>query len=285
MGNPLVNAGWSGILDALYVAKTAQPNPGQVMPTPFMHMALDQRLINDSQLPASIHDFLQAEWGAFLLGSVAPDARVSSGISRVDTHFFEYRPVVEPPPAVAMLNRYPELQRAHVQDNTRAAFVAGYAGHLAMDEIWCTELLFPCFINVNGWQPQEERNLALHLLLGYLDQRDRAQLPNSDYPQLAAATPDRWLPFIGDAALIGWRDLLAEQLAPGAASQTLEILSKRVALSPARMAEYVNSTAEMQARVWANVPPERIPLAEEAMYAATFKTIVDYLTGRLVQAS
>lgn len=249
------------------------------MPTPFMHIALAHRLISDARLSGPVHDLLCAEWGAFLLGSIAPDARVSSGINRADTHFFEYRPVIEPPPAVAMLNRYPELRRGSVQDNAMAAFIAGYAGHLAMDETWCTELLFPCFVEADGWQPPAERNLALHLLLGYLDERDRARIPESDYPALAAASPDHWLPFISDEALAGWRDLIASQLAPGAASQTLEILSKRVAIPAARLAQYVGSAAEMQARLWVHVPPQRIPAAEEAMYAATFRAVIDYLAA------
>lgn len=247
------------------------------MPTPFMHMALVQCLITDASLPGSIHDLLRAEWGAFLLGSIAPDARVSSGISRADTHFFEYRPVIDPPPAVAMLNRYPELRRAALQDTAKAVFIAGYVGHLAMDEIWCTQLLFPCFVEANGWQPQEERNLALHLLLGYLDERDRTQIPEIDYPALTSASPDHWLPFIGDEALAGWRDLIASQLAPGAASQTLEILGKRVAVPAARLAQYVGSPTEMHARLWAHVPPEQIPIIEEAMYRATLRTVIDYL--------
>ena len=45
------------------------------MPTPFMHMALAERLIADPVLPAGLRDLLVSNWGAFLLGSIAPDAR------------------------------------------------------------------------------------------------------------------------------------------------------------------------------------------------------------------
>ena len=42
------------------------------MPTPFMHMALAQRLIADPALPGATRDLLRASWGTFLLGSIAP---------------------------------------------------------------------------------------------------------------------------------------------------------------------------------------------------------------------
>src|SRR5579859_4145119 len=116
------------------------------MPTPFMHMALAERLIVDFTLPRPVCDVLSANWGAFLFGSIAPDARVSSGLQRADTHFFEYSPRVEPPPVAAMLNAHPQLRRPALAEDAHAAFIAGYATHLAMDAVWCTELFFPMFI-------------------------------------------------------------------------------------------------------------------------------------------
>src|SRR5260221_4240641 len=107
------------------------------MPTPFMHMALAKRLLADGTFPEPARKFLAANWGPFLLGSVAPDARVSSGMDRAATHFFEYAPIIDPPPVQAMLARHPELVRSAILDDEQAAFVAGYAGHLSMDEVWC----------------------------------------------------------------------------------------------------------------------------------------------------
>src|SRR6266436_5852158 len=133
------------------------------MPTPFMHMALAERLITDPVLPAGVRDLLVSNWGAFLLGSIAPDARVSSGIDRVGTHFFEYVPHIDPSAVQVMMMRHPEL-----------------AG-------------IPFFEGV--WGEQATKNLALHLLLSHMDQRDRQLLPANQYDDLASATPARWLPF------------------------------------------------------------------------------------------
>src|SRR5438876_756682 len=142
------------------------------MPTPFMHMALAHRLLRDPQLPPKFRSHLDKEWGAFLLGSIAPDARVTAGTHRGESHFFEYQPVVDPPPIIAMLTTYPNLQANALSNDQHTAFIAGYAAHLKMDEVWCTDILFPVFIEGNRWASKQTEYLMLHLLLAYLDQRD-----------------------------------------------------------------------------------------------------------------
>jgi hypothetical protein len=245
-----------------------------------MHMALVNRLIDDASLPAASRTLLRSAWGAFLLGSVAPDARVSSGISRVDTHFFEYTPSIDPPPVSAMLTRHPGLRHSAPNDEkeaARVAFVAGYAGHLAMDEIWCVDMLFPHFIHGHEWNGHSDAMLTLHVLLSHLDERDLQQLPAGEHYYLMSAEPCRWLPFMPDEALRGWRDIIAAQLPPAGASRTLEILGKRVGLSVEEMAGYVTSKARMDEIVWSTIPAERLAAAEEAMYVAVRRTVIAYL--------
>jgi hypothetical protein len=245
-----------------------------------MHMALVNRLIDDASLPAASRTLLRSAWGAFLLGSVAPDARVSSGISRVDTHFFEYTPTIDPPPASAMLHRHPSLRRTTLSDENevaKLAFVAGYAGHLAMDEIWCVDMLFPYFIHLNAWTSQASAMLALHILLSYLDERDLNQLPTGEYAHLISAEPCRWLPFMPDDALRGWRDIVAAQLPPAGASRTLEILGKRIGMSVEEMTEFLATQDRMDEIIWANIPAERVAATEEAMYVAVRRTVIAYL--------
>lgn len=249
---------------------------GCVMPTPFMHLAFAKRLISDNNLPGPAHDLLEAGWGAFLLGSIAPDARVSSGLDRVQTHFFEYLPKVDPPAVVAMLAQHPDLKRTAIDDNTRAAFVAGYASHLAMDELWCTDMLFPVFFE-SDWGTRPEKFLALHGVLAVLDRRDRGLLPDAYYTQLSQAAPRGWLPFIDDAALGVWRNTIADQLAPGARSLTLEVLANRMSMPLAEFTAFVDDEADIKRRVWANVPRERLTGVESAMYDAARDAVIGYL--------
>jgi len=247
------------------------------MPTPFMHMAFAERIIRDPALPDPLRSAIKAQWGAFLLGSIAPDARVASGIRRADTHFFEYEPVIAVPPNVVMLTQYPALQPTHIHDAAHAVFIAGYSAHLAMDEVWCTDLLFPKFMKLDGGSFSSFQ--MLHMLLGYLDGRDYAALPIAEqYPALAGVTLDQWLPFIPDSALIAWRDLIAQQIAPDGHSQTLEILGQRIQMSADEMAAFINDTAQMDEKLWHNVPHETVAAVETTMYDRARDVLIGYLT-------
>ncbi|MHB8629819.1 MAG: zinc dependent phospholipase C family protein [Aggregatilineales bacterium] len=248
------------------------------MPTPFMHLAFAQRVSADDTLPSAARELLTAQWGAFLLGNVAPDARVSSGIRRADTHFFEYEPVIATPALSAMLSRFPELARASVQSEAQAAFLAGYGAHLAMDEVWCIEMLFPHFMR--PWDDEFTSFRMLHMLLGYLDGRDYQSLPVAEqYLALSAATPDHWLPFIPDSALIEWRNVVADQIAPGGTSQTLNILSQRIKMTAEDMHSFIAVTDQMDQYLWRNVPPPVVETVEASMYTRARATLIEYLNG------
>ena len=245
------------------------------MPTPFMHLAFAQRVSVDEMLPSVARELITEEWGAFLLGNIAPDARVSSGIHRADTHFFEYEPVIAIPPATVMLTRFPELARASVNSEARAVFVAGYAAHLAMDEIWCIELLFPHFMR--PWDDQFSSFRMLHMLLGYLDERDYQSLPMAvQHAALSVATPDDWLPFIPDSALIEWRNLIAGQMPPAGISQTLEILSQRIRSSADDMRSFITDPEKMALHLWRNVPSGVVEAVETSMYTHARTTLIEY---------
>lgn len=244
------------------------------MPTPFMHIAFAHRFIQEPAVPLPIRATLREHWGPFLLGSIAADARVSSGLQRADTHFFDYQAQLVPPPHQVMLATHPTLRASAVQSASQRAFIAGYAGHLAMDEIWCTAALYPLFSDT--WGTSRERFMLLHMLLGVLDARDYHALEVTDQAALQAATPHHWLPFMPDADLVIWRDLIAGQMPPVGASQTNDILSKRIGISAADMTAFINDSAQMEQQLWANVPHEQVEQVEVAMHEWASKVILDY---------
>jgi len=243
-----------------------------------MHLAFARRVITDERLPITARELIVTQWGAFLLGSIAPDARVSSGIRRADTHFFEYEPVIATPPLTLMLSRFPGLARSSVATEAQATFVAGYGAHLAMDEIWCVEMLFPHFMR--PWDDEFTSFRMLHMLLGYLDGRDYQSLPIAEqYLALSTTVPDRWLPFIPDVALTEWRDVVADQMAPGRTSQTLEILSQRIKMSADDMRSFMTSQHKMDQYLWRNVSVSIVEAVEASMYAHARDTLIEYLNS------
>lgn len=243
-----------------------------------MHIALADRLLADPAFPEPVHQALAQAWGAFLLGSIAPDARVSSGLARGFTHFFEYNAPLDVPPAVKLLRMFPALRCGSLSDAAQRAFVAGYAAHLAMDAAWFTEMLLPNFNR--EWATPVMRNIFLHMLLCHLDARDRLCLAEGDYAALKSAAPQAWLPFIPDADLCAWRDLVADQLAPNAHSRSLEILGSRIRLSAAQMQAFLENEADMQP-LWENIPPSTLSAVELAMYESVRATVGAYFADQL----
>ncbi len=242
-----------------------------------MHIALADRLMADSELSAAARSTLEQRWGAFLLGSVAPDARVSSGVARSSTHFFEYTQPLEAPPACKFLQTFPMLRCSALADPDQRAFIAGYTAHLAMDAVWFIQML-PHFSR--DWAPPAQRNLLLHMLLVHLDAQERACLAERDYAALKSVVPKGWLPFISDADLSAWRDLIADQLAPNAPSRTLEILGSRIRMSAAQMQAFLADEAQMRP-LWQNIQPSLIAAVNLAMYQGVRQTVNAYFADQL----
>jgi hypothetical protein len=246
------------------------------MPTPFTHINAAQRLIDDPALVSEHRDFLASHWGPFLLGNVAPDGHHGTGSEREDTHFFIYQPRVDPPATQAMLDEYPLLQKSNLGDSAQAAFVAGYLAHIAMDVVWCEDMLFTYF-HGGDWGSQEERFFMLHVILAFMDQRDYQHLTPQHQAALASALPDNWLPFFPDEALVNWRDIVAGQIPPAGSSRTVEILGRRVSQGIQELASVLESPARLNAELWANVPREALAQVEATMYQRMFEIVTTYL--------
>ncbi len=244
------------------------------MPTPFTHLNAAQHLLNDPQIPAATRQFLEKEQGAFLLGNIAADARVSSGSLRADTHFYQYdRPIVEHPWRV-MLAQHPGLR--HASSDSQRAFLAGYVAHLSMDEYWSLHMLGPHFVE-SQWGTRESRFVMLHIILIYMDERDLAQLDPEQYTILQTAQPAEWLPFMPDPVLSQWRDFIAEQTAPEGHSETLAIFGARINKTPEQFRAILDSPHRMQTDLWNNIPQAELARIEEGMYEFAREQMQIYL--------
>ena len=241
-----------------------------------MHLRAAHRFLHDADVPQSLRDELgsASHLGAFLLGNVAPDARVSGGLSRSETHFFEYAAKIEPNAPNAMLEAHPSLENAQGEQR---AFVAGYLAHVAMDVVWAEDMLFPNFYDRHDWADEITRYNMLHVLLCHLDARDYKQWDASFPDELAAARPDGWLPFLSDDDLAKWRDLVAEQICASCESQTVEVLGKRVRIGAEGLRDILDDPAKMQSEVWDYVPMTAIKQTEDHMYRAMVAQIMQYM--------
>ncbi|MCB9451191.1 MAG: zinc dependent phospholipase C family protein [Anaerolineaceae bacterium] len=266
---------------------TAQPPPtrftlarrqwrrynADIMPTPFTHLETAQRLLQDPLLPAQVRTGLAQERGAFLLGSVAPDARMD-GLTRDDTHFYAYTSAITRPPWRVMLDEFPVLIPPH--SAAHRAFLAGYAAHLAVDVVWTVEMLGPHFATGSWGESRPFRFLMLHVLLIHMDERDLAALQPWQPATLAKAQPDSWLPFLTDTVLADWRDFIYQQIKADGESQTLAVFGARINKTPDDLRAILDSPQQMQAGLWDNIPRETLAEIEARMYASARVEMTHY---------
>jgi len=249
------------------------------MPTPFTHLEIAQRLLIDGQIPQAIREELDAHRPAYLLGSIAADGRVNTTIGREVTHFYQYDiPIIEHP-WIVMLETHPALKIAN--DAAHRAFIAGYVAHLAADEYWSLHMMRPYFGDDSRWTnvTRQMRFLALHLILIHMDERDCPVLQHWQAAQLAAAHPQKWLPFLGDEILVEWRNFVAEQIVvDGCGSQTLVVFGERLGMTAEELRAYSGDPEMMNQHLWRHVPKQMLADLEPELYAFSRDQLIAYWT-------
>jgi len=244
------------------------------MPTPFTHLEIAQRLLCDGEIPQATRDLLTRERGAFLLGSIAADARVGSGAPRDRTHFYAYGQDIVEHPWRVMIQKNPGLMQP--KTDAHRAFIAGYVAHLSVDESWSLNMVGPHFV-AREWGDQAFRFYMLHIILIYMDERDLARLEGWQAESLHTAIPQQWLNFMTDADLAHWRDLIDAQIAPDGKSQTLLIFGSRIGKTPDELRAFLDSPDEMQAGLWTHIPRPILAEIEALMYIHARTQMMHYL--------
>ena len=246
------------------------------MPTPFSHLKYAQFLLADAQLPANMRSLVQQQRPSFQLGCIIADARVTGGIGRELTHFYQLGEPITERPWRAMFLHYPLLALA--RDNAHLAFLAGYVAHLALDEFWAENMVRPHFWG-REWDVSHKRDklFALHLILTVMDERDQAELHAWQAHSLAQCQPHAWLPFLSDDILRDWRDFVSRQLAPGGQSQTLRIFSRRLGCDVATLRDVLDDPEQLHEHLWRHIAPSLLDDVEVRAYIYTRQQLVFYL--------
>ena len=220
---------------------------------------------------------LDACWPAFYLGSVAPDVNAISDISRVATHFYRIPPAPGEPAYDVMLAQYPELACGPDLAAERAVFVAAYRAHLLLDLVWLRQIVYPFFAQADHLGNRKQRELTHFILLTWLDGLALAALPDTAVTTLARAVPRQWLPFAPDETLVSWRDMLVDQLQPGAFPRTVEIYAGRIGVSPALFAANLQDEAWMAEHVFGKIPVDQVQARLAAAVSPSVELIRKYL--------
>jgi hypothetical protein len=198
---------------------------------------------------------LKEQRGAFLFGNTAPDVQVISGQLRLETHFFDF-PLSSWPraPWERCLLAYPSLAQPRRLPAEQAAFICGYLCHLQADWYWAKDIFVPVFGLHSAWGTFTQRLYLHNVLRAYLDRQIVPTLTNGLVFALTEVTPGGWLPFVDDAHLLRWRDLLATQLRPGASVQTVDVFAARQGVSPQEFYRLLDSEEDMEREVFSHIP-------------------------------
>jgi len=119
---------------------------------------------------------------------------------------------------------------------------------------------------------------ALHLILTVWDERDERALEDWQAVSLRRSQPQNWLPFMPDAILCQWRDLVAGQLDPAGSSLTLEIFGQRLKMDPALVRAALDDPSAMQRRLWRFIPQSLLDEVTRLCYVFTRDQLAAYLT-------
>lgn len=248
------------------------------MPTPFMHLQVAERIRAHSQLKSSVAAKIDRALPSFYLGHVAADFQTIADVPREVTHFYKLPPSPKTVAHERMLQEYPQLADPGQLTPQCAVFIAGYRSHLLLDQLWYWDVLTPYFIEAKAWSADHRQRFLVHnTLLTYLDKLAFESLPRGTGETLAAARPHRWLPFAGDGDLIRWRDMLVDQLQPGATIQTIAIYAERMRLQPAAFAANLANPQWMDEQVFSKAPLDEVQAVIIRGVDQSVELISDYL--------
>jgi hypothetical protein len=203
------------------------------MPTPYQHLVESLAVLQNSDLPQDIRISLEAEKGAFLLGTTAGDVRYLTGKPRVETHFHEIPPDSVHTTVENLFQIYPGLADPGELSPPQAAFVSGYLLHLTWDVNWALHVFCPCYLNADTWSSWRAAMIHHNALRLVLDRCALANLSAVDVAiALRGARPDQWVPFIADDVLREWRDRIAHHLTtPQQVEGAALVFAKRMDIS------------------------------------------------------
>jgi hypothetical protein len=214
--------------------------------------------------------------GPFLLGHTAPDVKTVSGQKREASHFYTIPRTSNRPAYLVLFDTYPELARADALSPSRAAFIAGYIAHLLLDELWLDGVFQRYFLQ--DWGPLEERLFLHNVLRTWVDLRDQARLNETTAQALQQARPDDWLPFVPDLYLRRWRDWLVAQLTAAHRMETAKVLADRMGVSATAVETVVQSSEQMERRVFQYFPRSAMQSFWERGYRQSVMLVEWYLS-------
>ncbi len=249
------------------------------MPTPFYHIQVALDLLHHPDLPHELGQRLEANRCSFLFGNTAPDVQLVSGQPREATHFFNLPiPTGQLPAWETFLHSNPSLLSLQLSE-AHKAFLCGYLCHLQADWYWQQDIFGPVFGPTSVWDTFRRRLFLHNVLRTYLDLRIFAELPAVTGECLMGVNPKGWLPFVQDADLNAWKDILSQQFQPGASPRTVEVFAERQKISPDEYYRLILSEEQMQHEIFTHISLAELQSFRDNLIVQNLQLIRYYYSG------
>lgn len=249
------------------------------MPPIGLHMILGRGLACDLRHPA-----IEADRGAFYLGTSAPDINVLTRWERERTHFFDLADYGEQHGVEGLFREYPGLADLARLGSSTPAFLSGYISHLMVDEAWINDVYRPCFGRLSPLGGSALANVMDRLLQFELYRRERAKSDISDEirDDLLRSPLEIEVDFIDGETLHRWRDIAVEVLAHPADWQRFRLIASRFLKAygvetPEQFQAFLKDVPGLLRRTERHVTTERVERFLENSRLRSLQAIREYL--------
>lgn len=249
------------------------------MPPIGLHMILGRELARELSHPA-----IEADRGAFYLGTSAPDINVLTRWERPRTHFFDLADYGEQDGVEGLFRGHPGLADPRRLNSSTAAFLAGYVSHLVVDEAWINDIYRPCFGRRSPLGGSALANVMDRLLQFELYRREQVNSDISDEirSDLLRSALEIEVDLIDDATLRRWRDIAVEVLEHPADWQRFGLIASRFLKTygvetAAQFQAFLKDVPELLRRTERHVTAERVERFLENSRLRSLEAIREYL--------
>jgi hypothetical protein len=250
------------------------------MPPLTLHIAIAKELADRLR-----HPTLEADLGAYYLGSTAPDLRVLTRWERERTHFYDLDDFGEQSGTEAMFRAHPELARSAELNASTAAFLAGYISHLVADEIWIDDIYRPFFGERSALKDDVRAKVMDRVLQYEVDRREKekTELMRHVRDELRATPLDVRIGFIDMPTLEKWRRISIDVVNhppdwsrfPLIASRFLSQIGVN---TPEELQEFMKQIPGLLTETMNHVGEERVQAFHDRTVRDSLETIREYLS-------
>jgi hypothetical protein len=250
------------------------------MPPLALHMGIAKETFDRLRLAA-----LEADLGAFYLGSTTPDIRAITRWERERTHFFDLNEFGHQDGVTALFSEHPELADPGQLNTSTRSFMAGYISHLVMDEVWINDIYRPFFGQRSSLGGDARANVLDRVLQYELDRQERTKREIMEHVrrELAASALEISVGFIDAESLRRWRDISVEVAARAPDWASFRYLAGRYLKeygigTPEDLEEFIKGMPEMLSETVRHVGWDRIQAFLDKSRKDILQVIKDYLS-------